>query len=362
MGMRTLAAWAVLGALVAANQAFAESWVDKMLSEREHDFGTVARGADTVHRFEIKNLYKQDIELVSVRSSCGCTSPSLENKLLKTGDIGFVVASFNTRTYTGLHSATLTVTVRWDDNGVRRRGEAQLRVHGNIRGDVVFEPGAVKFDGIDQGSKSEQQVRVTYAGRSDWKITDVRGASDDIEVELTETQRKSGRVSYDLLVRMKESAPAGYFNEQLILVTNDDKHPRIPIYVDGRIVPEISVAPESIMFGEVAYGEQVPKKILVRGKKPFKIVSLSCDDNCFEFKKDEKSSERHIIEIVFAAKHDPGKVKDVKQTIHITTDLGERYTASLTAYATILPATGDVPEDNSGNVSASGPAEQVASQ
>jgi hypothetical protein len=245
---------------------------------------------------------------------------------------------------------------------VRRSGEAQVRVHGNIRGDVVFEPGAVKFDGIDQGTPTEQHVRVTYAGRSDWKITDVRGASDDIEVELTETQRSAGRVAYDLLVRMKGSAAAGYFNEQLILVTNDDNNPRIPMYVDGRVIPEISVAPESVMFGEVAYGEQVPKKILVRGKKPFKIVSLSCDDDCFEFKKDEESSERHIIEIVFTAKQDPKTSKDIKETIHIATDLGESYTASLVAYATVLPAAGEVPGDNSGNVNASGPSKQVASQ
>ena len=163
--------------------------------------------------------------------------------MLKTGDTGYIVASFNTRTFQGEHSATLTLTVEWDDNGVRRIGEGQVRVHGNIRSDVVFTPGAVKFESVDQGKRSEQQVRVTYAGRSDWKITDVRGASDDIEVELAESQRTSGRVAYDLIVRMKDNAPAGYFNEQLVLVTNDGSNPRIPLHVEGRVVPEISVAP-----------------------------------------------------------------------------------------------------------------------
>ena len=162
-------------------------------------------------------------------------------------------------------------------------------------------------------------MRVTYAGRSDWKITDVRGASDALEVELTQTQRYSGRVAYDLLVRLKDSAAAGYFNEQLVLVTNDEQNPRIPIHVDGRIVPQISVAPESLLFGDVTHGEQVSKKIMVRGKKPFKIVSIKCDDDSFEFKTDDQSSDRHIVEVVFNAKKDPGKVKE---TIHIATDLG----------------------------------------
>ena len=87
-------------------------------------------------------------------------------------------------------------------------------------------------------------MKVTYAGRSDWKIVDVRGASDALEVELTQTQRYTGQVSYELLVRVKNSAAAGYFNDQLVLVTNDEEYPRIPIYVGGRIIPQISVAPE----------------------------------------------------------------------------------------------------------------------
>src|SRR4051812_48785335 len=204
MRMRSLIA-AVIVALL-ASPCFAEAWVSKMFTETKHDFGTVARGADTSHKFAIKNIYKQDIELLSVRSSCGCTSPTIEKKVLKTGEVGYVTAVFNTRTFTGIHGATLTVQVRWRDGNSWERAEAQLRVDGNIRGDIVFTPGAVKFDAIDQGAPAEQKVEVTYQGRSNWKIVDVRGASDALEVELTQTQRYSGRVSYDLLVRLKNSA------------------------------------------------------------------------------------------------------------------------------------------------------------
>jgi len=345
---------AVMTCLIVASPCAADAWVAKMFSETEHDFGTVARGADTVYKFPIKNIYKQEIRLVSVRSSCGCTTPSLENKVLKTGDVGYVVANFNTRTLQGVHSATLTVTVEWDDKGVRRRGEAQLRVHGNIRGDVVFQPGAVKFDAIEQGTEPEQQVRVIYAGRPDWKIVDVLGASDMIEVEMNELPRSGDRVTYELIVRMKDSAPAGYFNEQLVLVTNDRQNKQIPLHVAGRVVPEISVAPEALVFGEVAFGQQVPKKIVVRGKKPFKIVALNCDDGCFAFKTDDKVSDRHVVEVLFDAKRDPGKVKE---TIHIATDLGKSYDATLTAYATVVPESS---ADDAANVVAAPEADGAA--
>jgi hypothetical protein len=305
-----------------------------MFPETKHDFGTVARGADTVYKFAATNRYKQDVELLSVKSSCGCTSPTIEKKVLKTGETGYVTATFNTRTFTGIHGATLTVEARWKDGNSWRKGEAQLRVDGNIRGDIVFTPGAVKFDGIDQGAPAEQKVAVTYAGRSNWKLVDVRGASDSLEVELTQTQRYTGRVAYDLLVRVKDSAPAGYFNEQLVLVTNDEENPRIPIYVSGRVVPQISVSPDPLMLGSVAQGQQVSRKLIVRGKSPFKILSIQCDDQtCFDFKTSEEPSKQHIVDVVFNAKKNAG---DLKIPIRIATDLGDKFTATLTAYATIV--------------------------
>jgi len=334
--MRTRLFFAAIIVAAVGSPCLAEAWLTKMFGETKHDFGTVARGSDTSFKFAAKNIYKQDVELLSVKSSCGCTSPTIEKKVLKTGEVGYVTAVFNTRTFTGIHGATLTVEARWNDNGNWLHGEAQLRVDGNIRGDIVFSPGAIKFDTVDQGSRAEQKVVVTYAGRSDWKIVDVRGASDALEVELTQTQRYSGRIGYELLVRLKDSASAGYFNEQLVLVTNDDDNPRIPMYVGGRVVPQISVAPESLLLGEVVHGQQVSKKIIVRGKKPFRIVGIQCDnDDCFQFKTDDQSSDRHIVEITFNAKKDAGSLKEA---IRIATDLGEKYRAGLTAYATIVPA------------------------
>jgi len=242
------------------------------------------------------------------------------------------------------------VQVRWKDGDSWVRAEGQLRVDGNIRGDIVFTPGAVKFDSVDQGNMTEQKVSVTYRGRSNWKIVDVRGASDALEVELTERQRYSGQVSYDLLVRLKNSAPAGYFNDQLVLVTNDDDNPRIPIYVGGQIIAQISVSPESLFFGDVPQGQQVSKKIIVRGKKPFKIVSVDSDDKeLFQFKSDDQSSQRHIVEITFNAKKSAGSVK---LPVRISTDLGDKVQVGLTAFATILPSAPSTTVKESGDANA----------
>ncbi len=339
---------AVVVFMLCVSQSSGQEWARKMFDTLDHDFETVARGSDTEFKFRVKNIYKEDVHIESVRSSCGCTDPSIENDSLMTYEEGFIVAKFNTRTFTGLHSATLTVTI-----DKPYRAQVQLRVHGNIRSDVVFEPGSIRFDAVDQGTVNEKQVTVRYAGRSGWKINDVVVASDSsqhFEVELKETERVGGRVVYHLLVRLKETAPAGYLQDQLVLVTNDDRNPRIPLDVEGMIVPEIAVAPENVVFGEVNQGASIAKKIVIRGKKPFAITSITGGGGsfAFDFGKDEKTT--HIVNVTFSA---PSQAGRLKQTIVIETSLGETYSGKCTAFATILaspeiePSAGNTAGDTS---------------
>lgn len=318
-----------------ASQVFAQQWATKMLFEgRDHDFGTVARGADVVYKFPIKNLYRQDVRLTAVRSSCGCTAASIEGKLLKTHETGYIVAKFNTRTFKGVHGATLTVSMKsTDGKGRACTGEAQVRVSGDIRSDVVFQPGLVRFAPVDQGTKAEQRLRITYAGRNNWRVVDVKSRCEDLEVELIQLGRRAGRVEYDLLVRLKDSAPAGTLREQLVLVTSDGSNQRIPVIVEGKIVPEISVSPDRVALSEVALGNEVTKRIVVRGRKPFRITDVKCDDDCFTFSVPDKSSKMHVVELKFAAHKEVGHVE---RTISIETDLGPHYRAFCKVYATVI--------------------------
>ena len=55
--------------------------------------------------------------------------------------------------------------------------------------------------------------------------------------------------------------------------------------------PEFSVTPAQLVLGEIAPGAQVTRKIVVRGKEPFKIVDVTCGEDCFEFKTDNDESQ-----------------------------------------------------------------------
>ncbi|MCC6494096.1 MAG: DUF1573 domain-containing protein [Pirellulales bacterium] len=335
-----LALLAMFGFVVAPTQA--QSWAEKMFKSLDHDFGVVARGADTVYKFEITNIYKQDMTVTGVRSSCGCTSPSLEGPngpvpeggsvTLKSHEKAYVVARFNTRTHVGQKGATLTVTL-----GPPYSAEVQLHVHGLIRGDVVFNPGAVEFGEVNEGQPAEQRLTVSYAGRPDWEIVDVTNDNDNFEVELNETERSNGRVSYDLVIRLKGGMPAGYVKDQLTVVTNDSRsqNQRIPLFVAGHVRPEFSVTPSQLVLGELKPGQTVTRKIIVRGREPFKILDVTCGENCFVFKKDDELKAVHFVEVTFTAGEQPGRLQT---PIHIVTDRNNREATCLASAKVVAPA------------------------
>ncbi|MCH8240194.1 MAG: DUF1573 domain-containing protein, partial [Proteobacteria bacterium] len=157
----------------------AQDWAEKMFDVREHDFMSLARGAKAEYRFVIKNHYKHQVHISSVRSSCGCTDPRLSARTLQPGETAFLVTEFNTIRFDGAHNATVTVTF-----DKPYQAEVRLQIKGFVRKDVVFSPGRIELGLVDEGATVEKKVVVTYAGRSDWKIVDIRSENSHFEVEL----------------------------------------------------------------------------------------------------------------------------------------------------------------------------------
>ncbi len=333
-GMSFLVPIALLGTALLAVPAAGQEWAEKMFSVTSHNFGTVAKGSKTEFRFIYRNLYEEDVHVSSVRTSCGCTQPAITKKLIETHETGEIVAAFNTRTFLGQHGATLTVT--FDQPFY---AEVQLRVAGNIRGDVTFEPASVNLGNVDLGRGAEQVVRVTHMGSTPWEITDVRSANVNFEVLLSEPQHTGSQSAYDLTLRLKPDAPAGYINDQLILVTNDPRASQIPMDVEGRVVAEVTVSPQLLALGNVLPGGSVTKNIVVRANRPFCVTGIVCNDGCLSCPAKETPAKVHILPVTFQAGDVGGQVE---RELTITTDLGDGAVPVVTVQAMVdgVPADG----------------------
>lgn len=289
-----------------------------MFNQTTHDFGVVARGAKVEHRFTIENIYEENAHIQSVSSSCGCSTPRINQQLLKTWEKAEILVTVDTRSFLGRKDATITVVLDQPFPA-----EVQLHVYTYIRSDIVVQPGAMLFGTVAQGAGAKQAAAINYAGRDDWKILRVESANPSIEAAVTETNRTPGLVNYSLSVQLKPDTPPGYIRDQLVLVTNDYdvKASRVPIAVEGLVMSALSARPSPLMMGVADVGKPIISNLTVYGRVPFRITSIKSSDKRFECKATDASKSFHILPITFLAKEAAPSGEVVKAKIRIETDM-----------------------------------------
>jgi len=298
----------------------ASGWAHKMFATTHHDFGTVSRNAKTEYAFVIENCYEEDVRIVSVRSSCGCTTPVVTKPILKSWEKGAILAQFNTKTFLGTKAAMITVVI---DRPYY--AEVQLTVGGTIRSDISVDPGEVKFGETEVGTGRTVDLRISYTGRRDWKIVDVRGNSDALEVRLDPPTRQSNFVSYAMHVKLKPNTPAGEFQDEIIVVTNEpnENENQFTLPISAKVVPAITITPDKILMGDVRAGESRQQRLVVKSKKPFSIQSIECEDSRFAFTIPEGDKSVHVLTFQFRGERSGEQADEIQQRLKIVTGAGD---------------------------------------
>lgn len=300
----TVASLAFAGSVLIASAGTAADWASGLFPTKTHEFGSVAVASDTSFRFPIVNQTQQDIHISTVRASCGCTTPTLESDWIRAGETGGLLATFNTGTFRGKKGATLTVVI-----DKPAYAEVRLRVDGYIRQDIVFNPGSIDFGKVRQGNESEKKASIAYAGRSDWRIVAIEGESQYLKATVEQANRGGQRVNYNLTVTLTPEAPVGYVQQNLILVTNDQSMPRVPIKVEGQIEAGLTISPSAIAIGAVKPGETVDQRLVVRGATPFLIDTITCEGWEVEFDAPEKAKSTHLLSVRLTATNKAGEFR-----------------------------------------------------
>ena len=151
---------------------------------------------------------------------------------------------------------------------------------------------------------AQQTLAISYAGRNDWKITQVECADPHIEASLVETGRTPGQVNYSVSVKLKADAPPGYIRDQLTLVTNDfdPRSARVPVAVEGVVASALTVRPSPLMMGIVEAGKPVTRNLVIQGRAPFRILCVRSADDRFRCKAPAETKAVHILPVTFLAK------------------------------------------------------------
>ncbi len=283
-------------------------WASDMFKDTSHNFGMVARGADTRFSFVFTNKYQEDVVIESVQSTCRCTQPSFQKRVIKTWETGQIDIQLDTRNFYGRKDAT--VTVRFSKPFY---AEVQLHSFCFIRTDVYVEPGTVAFGTVQQGQPRTAKFRINYAGRTNWQnwaIRDIQSESSFYKATLQEVQRDYNYVSYDITLTLKENAPEGYLNDFIDLVSNDPNpsNQHCPVPVSGYIIPSVAVKPSPLTFGTIKAGQSLTKTVVLSGQSPFSITDINPSDNRIAAKNSDAQKSVHVIPVTITNDGKGGKI------------------------------------------------------
>jgi len=318
-----------VGLIVIASFGNAQSidWKE-VFPVRTHNFGTVAVAAKTEFRFPVHNQSNRTIHIRKVRASCGCTTPIIESNSIAPNETSYIRARFNTHTFKGKRGANLTVVI---DKPVYT--EVRLRVDGYIRSDMVFHPGAVEFGELPAGQEGMQTIKVLYAGRKNWEILNIESPQPWLIPTFAEVSRGRGRIKYDVTVTLSSDAPTGFFQNELVVLTNDSEMPRVPLRVSGEVATPLKVSPAAIALGRLKPGESTEKKLIVIGQTPFLIQSLKADGWKVDIALGTEPKKTHILMPTFTPEGDATGTR--KSTLVIRTSGDQSLTTSALVTADI---------------------------
>jgi hypothetical protein len=163
----------------------------------------------------------------------------------------------------------------------------ELHIQTTVLPRLVMEPSAVWFGEQPFGKGGVQELSVTsrFPG---FAISDARVADDKVANKFKVEKIASDLIDLDgdpgtrvrYRVTMVDGLPIGNHNAPLVLSSNDPKHPAITVSLAGRVVGELSVAPERLIVRHPA-GETpfVAEAIIAsRNQQPFTISSIELVD------------------------------------------------------------------------------------
>ena len=156
------------------------------------------------------------------------------------------------------------------------------------------------------------QVKISYAGRPNWMIKELQVGNQHLAAMFNETRRAGGRVDYTLEVTLKPTAPVGRLRDLIILVTDDEANPFVPLLVEANVEPDIVVTPGIVSLRSLAPGQQVRAQVVIRGKAPFEVEKIESVNGVpgFQARRPQLAKPVHVVPFSLTAQSTAGRFEE----------------------------------------------------
>ena len=153
----------------------------------DYDFGMVYRGKTAEHTFIIRNVGNLPLEIKNVRSTCGCTVPTISKRILEPQESTELKAVFDSGQFRGQVIKNIYVYSNDPENPVKK-----LSIQADVREDLKIIPSTVYFSGLRAGEKVERNLLIKNLSRKPITIKEIASTISDIDLELSKMNIEPG--------------------------------------------------------------------------------------------------------------------------------------------------------------------------
>jgi hypothetical protein len=226
------------------------------------DFGTVIEDTLLTHTFYLTNRGSENLEILSIRPSCGCTAATTSANTVLPGKKSDIIVEFDTAGFLGDKENTVMVRTNDPENSL-----VVLTINATIVSPVKVLPERIWLGDINSGGKILREIKVVDPGDESLQVTNI-SSPPDISGEISEAiQDTTFKKVIPVMLSMNITGKAGPFERIVEIHTNNKDRSMIAVSVSGVILPSVSVFPTQIFFGEVKSNSTKTSQITISKTK-----------------------------------------------------------------------------------------------
>jgi hypothetical protein len=276
--------------------------------ESVHDFGIIKEvdGAAT-YEFKFINNGTEPVKILTVKASCGCTTPGWSKEAIAPGEAGYIKAQYNTKNRPGPFNKSLTVTTDLEKEKTKR-----LYIKGQVtpKPKSLAEEFPVAMGGLRVKYKSFNLGSLVMKEAPTVKSYEVYNATDSTISFLTQVDKPTYiNISFEpevLLAKSKGKITLsydaknrndyGFVSDNVVIHTDEaiesDKsfavYATLQEYFEPMSIEQLAQAPKLVIeesihdFGKVKEGEKLTTTFVLTntGKQALNIRTVKSTCNC----------------------------------------------------------------------------------
>lgn len=265
----------------AAFLAAAASWATgptAVVDQPVRDAGRVVRGEPVRYLFQISNDGDMPLEVVEVRSTCGCTITEAP-EAIGPGGSGRVRVVLDTAALAGPLARSVEILTNDPRNPI-----LQLTVKADVRQPVRIQPDYIRFRRIAGDGPQRAGATLAAADGGSFTARSVESPWPFVRAELrpaTEEERVPdvAGAQWRVDVTLAAEAPAGPFAGHLVVLTDLSERPRLEIPVSGLVRPTLEAVPATVDWGRKPARERLEAAVEITnlGEVPVELIGAAGD-------------------------------------------------------------------------------------